>query len=347
MRAKTIPLVLLGLTLAAAPAAHAAASWTDLSCAPAGFRVLLPGKPRFFKKASPMGSQELTIYNYAVTSYPVAYLVSYVQVPQGALELMGPEYLLKEFRDGYLRGSQGTVRSESTVSVHGIKAQELQIDTATGRKAISRFGFVGNWLFHLGATAPGDSLESPDVAKFLGSFRASGAALAAARRPSAASASVRKAGPAQKAWTPFSLVKGGASVLLPGVPKASKDRLKLASGPVEYHQFLVKAKSDLLAAGYADCGAVDLSDPQAVLADHRDAVVADVKGSLVTEKPIQLSGNPGTEFVVKRPDGINSVVRLYLVRSRVYQLTAAAPVADSYSENAERFLGSIRLPGKK
>lgn len=347
MRAKTFPLALLGWTLAVGAAAHAAPSWTDLSCAPAGFRVLLPGKPRFFKKTSPMGSQELTIYNYATTNYPVAYLASYVQVPEAALQLMGPEAILKDFRTGFLHGSHGRVTSERTVSIHGIKAQELHVDGASGRQAVSRFGLSGNWLFHLAVTGPGESLETADAARFLGSLRTSGAGLSASRRLKAGGSAALKASPGSGTWTPFSLLKGGPSVKFPATPKPVKDRLKLASGPVEYHQFVVKAGSDLLAAGWADCAGAELVDPQALLAEHRDALAADVKGSLVTEKPIQSAGYPGSEFVIEREDGVNLLVRLFLVGNRVYQLTAAAPAAQSYSENAERFLASLKLPGKK
>jgi hypothetical protein len=364
MRIIALPLALAAAVLAGAPA-HAGEDWTEFRSNPGGFSVLLPGAPRYFKKVVNEASGPTPVHNYAATDHPNVFLISYLDVPADAVNVLGADYILQNFKAGFLRSDRLRVLSERSVTVQGARFKELRFAGSRGpARGVCRFGVLGSRLFNLSVTSPNGSGDGEAAARFFGSFRtlseesaragkpaakpakaAAAPAGAKAKRPRASLVSVRAAGPGEKPWAEFRMVKGGPAVQAPGTPvKASKRVLKTPSGKVEYHHWNLVAQDEIYGVAFADCPNAAGADPQALLADHRDGFVQASGGKLVTDQPLQVGGYPGSEFRIELSPGVSATIRLVLVKSRVYQLAVISPSEKSYSDAAVRFLESFRLP---
>jgi hypothetical protein len=371
---KGLVLALAGVALAGAPAA-AQDRWEEFRCKEGGFRVMLPAKPNYMKKAVNNGPFALDVHNYAAMGDAMAYVVSYLDCPEEAVEVLGPDNLLKGFRDGFARGARGKLQGEKKITWNGISGVELKLDSGTGVRAVCRVGMVGNRLYQLLATAPGDKIESPEVAKYFKSFKVSGAgeivnakgihvsikpaakpgvkavpSAVEAGRPGDALGTSKGAGasktadqPAGGGWKEQRL-RGGFAVNAPGAMTYDKVRVTVDAGLVTLHQNALEIKGETYRAGYVDfpetavqCGT------QSVLDAERNRLVASLGGRLMNDQPLDLNGHAGSQCRIDLPNSRSAMVRLFLAGNRLYEVMTITPTEGSYSESSLRFLDSFRL----
>ena len=83
--------------------------------------------------------------------------------------------------------------------------------------------------------------------------------------------------------------------------------------------------------------------PDKILSDARDGALSSAQGTLDSEKKIAIDGYPGRELIILTPNGMKSYVRVYLVKSRLYQAMGVMPKERTDEKQVRTFLDSFRL----
>jgi hypothetical protein len=165
---------------------------------------------------------------------------------------------------------------------------------------------------------------------------ASEPAPAAAPAPSAAAA---------PAPADFPRVDGdGFAFAMPGEPKVDRQKVTIPAGEVSAASWTATDAGVRYTVSYADFPeAVIAARPaEAMLAEGRDGVVNQIKGTVSDEKAVELDGgHPGKAFTVTSADAIMKV-RNYLVGNRLYTLIATHHPSVQ-AARAEEFLDSLEL----
>jgi len=141
----------------------------------------------------------------------------------------------------------------------------------------------------------------------------------------------------------FKSPAGGFKVLMPGNPKEQTQNT--AAG--QFKMYSVEERNGAYMAGFADTP-IPPNEPEAKtqirLDGARDGAVGNIKGTLVREAKIQLSGNPGREIEANLPQNKGIVrARFYIVGSRMYQIMVVGTKSFAGSSDATKFLDSFAL----
>jgi len=145
-------------------------------------------------------------------------------------------------------------------------------------------------------------------------------------------------------WQNFQSAEGRFKIAFPGEPVTKSGKYRTATGDIPSTQYTAgdgaEATYDVRYSDYPASVMAKLT-PAKLLDAVRDGLVA--KGKLASEKPFGMGKVAGREQEIVGEDGTHYRVRLLLVESRLYQLTAMAkPPARA---DAERFFGSFQLTG--
>jgi len=176
------------------------------------------------------------------------------------------------------------------------------------------------------------------------SFAAAAPALAKPPAQAAGKPAAKKPAVVPEGWKHVVSDKGNYSLVFPGEPAAqdlTDDAgkylatmfvLELDNGNVAYMSSFSDLPLERTTAG-----------PDQILSDARDGALKSSKGTLVSEKKITLDGFPGRELQISTPNGMTSFVRVYLVKSRLYQSMGVMPKDKIDGKQVRTFLESFRL----
>jgi hypothetical protein len=134
--------------------------------------------------------------------------------------------------------------------------------------------------------------------------------------------------------------KGGFRILLPGTPRAVKQKEMPGARAVRLQQH-----SGAYEVAWLDLDAKTLKQPaDETLEAHCKMAVEALKGKVLRRKEITQGGHPGRELLVEGPDGQPTVrLRLYLVGPRLYQVTVGGSKWWVEQSRADMVLGSFEL----
>lgn len=139
-------------------------------------------------------------------------------------------------------------------------------------------------------------------------------------------------------WRELTSNDGGFSVLMPSKPRYEERSLADAPG-VTMHLWSAHAAKSVFGVGYADYPVAGTR----LLDATRDALVANIRGRLLEEKPITSNGLAGLELTAESDDRVLQA-RLLLSGTRLFQLVALGPKKDlrNAAEEVDLFLSSLR-----
>ncbi len=160
-------------------------------------------------------------------------------------------------------------------------------------------------------------------------------------------------GPAE--WKSFSSDTGGFSVSVPGTFKESTQSVSTALGSIDMHIFMLDQGNVAYMVSYADYPEefVKQADANVILDGARDGSLKNVSATLDTKQDITLDGSPGREFTGTVPDsqsmpGGGSVKsRIYLAKSRLYQLLVMTAKGKEAAADPDQFMASFKLESAK
>lgn len=146
-------------------------------------------------------------------------------------------------------------------------------------------------------------------------------------------------------WKIFSPPGGNFSVNMPPNPV---EEIPLTKTGFEAKTFrIISAMSNLagLAVGYSDQpGSSGFEkDPNKVLDSVRKKSIDDLKGELISEKPITLNNHTGREFLLTVKGGYTVRQRIYLANKRIYSQMVIAGSKGLESPEAKAFFNSFQI----
>ncbi|MCS6814800.1 MAG: hypothetical protein NZ772_14695 [Cyanobacteria bacterium] len=138
------------------------------------FTVLMPGDPKQQRQQQQTRLGNLDIYTFAVEQPGLsAHLVTYTDFPAESIQNVDPNKLLDSGRDEVLRRVQGSLLSESRISLNGAPGRELKIKAPGDLIIHSRIYMVNQRLYQLIVVAPASKAAnlSGSIRGFFQSFR--------------------------------------------------------------------------------------------------------------------------------------------------------------------------------
>lgn len=140
---------------------------------------------------------------------------------------------------------------------------------------------------------------------------------------------------------------GKFSVMTPLELKESTRPVATQGGNVDLHMFLGDAGSVSYMVAFADYPPELLNaDPQIILEGSRDGIVKNINGAITGDVEIDISGNPGREFVmdgnVSNQD-VTAKARIALVASRLYEVMVLSAKGSANMAEVNSFLTSFIL----
>jgi hypothetical protein len=147
-------------------------------------------------------------------------------------------------------------------------------------------------------------------------------------------------------WQVFESAEGRFRIAFPGTPIRKQGKLATEIGDVISIRHSAgdgaEATYDVTYNDYPKAGIARLS-PAKLLNAARDGLVYQAKGRVLSEKPFMIGKVAGHDQSILAADGTHYRIRLLLVESRLYQLTAMAKPPARTDE--QRFFGSFQLTG--
>lgn len=147
----------------------------------------------------------------------------------------------------------------------------------------------------------------------------------------------------------FTSETGGFAISTPVTLSEASQSVETQVGNIDIYTFTAEEPEAAYVVAYSDYPSeiVAQSDPTAMLDGSRDGAVNNVGGTLISENPVELAGNPGRALVIdtQTETGAAATVnaRLYLVDNRLYQVLVVVPKDQEGKVDVQGFLDSFTL----
>ncbi len=147
--------------------------WQTFSPEGSGCSVLMPGVP--VPKTMSIGGFSVKHYHVAREKDNKAFEVSFFDIPAPALPPNIMDAMVKGARDNVVAASNGTVSSETSITLGNLPGREFQLKLPKGESYIARLYLVkvGNAhrVYQIGAGGSNIQLNTGDGARFFDSFK--------------------------------------------------------------------------------------------------------------------------------------------------------------------------------
>ncbi len=136
------------------------------------FSIEMPGKPKASKIILPVEDGQTYLNVFMVDEKKdFVFSIAYVDFSYEVLQKKTEEQILNDARDGAILNVQGTLLSESEVSIKQHPGREIMIRSIDGESIIkARVFLAGNRQYQLMVITSNDKVESFTVRRFLDSF---------------------------------------------------------------------------------------------------------------------------------------------------------------------------------
>ncbi len=153
---------------------------------------------------------------------------------------------------------------------------------------------------------------------------------------------------ATPSWQTFTSDKGKFTVEMPATPKESTQSVDTALGKIELTLYTAQVGTSAYLATFSDYPDVmSKADPAKVLDGAMNGAVTNVSGKILSSSDITINGNPGKEFSaegkITNPGDGSVRGRIYLVKTRLYQLIVVGLKDQIPTADADRYLQSFKL----
>lgn len=165
-------LALLLVCAAAAPIAAApGAGWKEYSSAEGGFAVLMPGEPELENATTKTDLGDVAIHTVKCVAGDVLCVVKYYDAP--AVTDATREKFLDDNCDGFVRGANLLRKGDARrVALGENPGREVVGETQDGGAQLTaRYYVVGKRVYLVMVGSSVDDAASPEVARYLASFR--------------------------------------------------------------------------------------------------------------------------------------------------------------------------------
>lgn len=144
-------------------------------------------------------------------------------------------------------------------------------------------------------------------------------------------------------WLKFKSTEENFMISIPSEPKQERNNHK---GPFGngHHIYSVESNNISYTISYSsfDSPITDSKEVKRILGLSRDMVRMVTNGSVVSDKEIDLEGFPGREVRIEKDKRL-WILRVFIVKERMYQLTTTQPKAKAESSETVKFYESFKL----
>jgi FimV-like protein len=150
------------------------AGWREFAPEEGRFSILVPRTPRKTTETTETQIGTIDTHIFVVTHGDFTYIMVYNDFPQRLINSSDSRAMLNGARDGAVESLGGRLLSENSISINGFPGRELKVKVSEGpytSVAQVRIYLVRNRLYQIYAIAPEARASSPDVKKFLDSFK--------------------------------------------------------------------------------------------------------------------------------------------------------------------------------
>ena len=150
-------------------------------------------------------------------------------------------------------------------------------------------------------------------------------------------------------WREYASVEGRYAVLLPGKPREEARSVGTNLGTVTMHMTAASAADWRFGVAWADYPEAAAREPERLIDTQRDALLRNIAGRVLAEKPAPLNGRPGRLVAAEGKSG-DAVIALHarfvLDGTRLYQVAATGARGGVDQAGIETFLASFTLAGR-
>ena len=331
-----------------------APDWKTFCSKAGGFSVLLPGTPSEVIEQRSLGDKVVEQHAFTGAYRPIAYQVIYFDWPANA-QAATPEERLDWLHNQLFKDKLQNVVSNQKITLADRhpgrettykepQSPAILVDAMTTLQLY----MVNERMYQVRVAAPLDSALSPDLQRFLDSFR-----LLENGECETASLLQPTATP-DLTWATFTSRDGGFSILMPGTPREDTQSVVLGIVTAKIHVFRTKYNSTLnYAIGYVDIPAYYTSgvDPNQLLDLFREGLLQGKSATVHSEKESWLGDHPGREIIYEESNSTSEsgryyiAMRLYLVHNRLYMLAVDSTDENTVVEDTQKFLQAFQLLG--
>jgi len=317
-----------------------AEQWQSFSSVEGGFTLLLPDKPKEQRQpiGTAVGSTEAIMYIAEVGS--TAFGAGYGDFPESASQA-DPQAVLAGARDGAAKKINGTVVDEKPIELAGHPGLEIAVEIPAGAAVPGgamyrgRLYLVGNRLYQVIYVALKTDDSPAEYQKLFDSFQLD--------NPPAPSSSISTTGSSLQDWIEYRSDEGGFAVRLPAEPEVQTQLAETVAGTVEVTMALTEMENYAAGVSFNAIPPEAAADPETLLEGGREGAAMNLKGRVVSDKPIKLGAYPGTEFVVETSDDLIYTARIYVVDDRLYQILFLVPKDQIDQFDVQAFFDSFTL----
>jgi hypothetical protein len=145
-------------------------------------------------------------------------------------------------------------------------------------------------------------------------------------------------------WREFTSPEGRFTVMLPGRPARESREVVLAGTKASLQMVSAQARGMAFGVGYADLAPG--TDPARAIAEGREALLRNINGRVIGERPIEADGTRGVEFQaegVAQGNPMRLAARLVVAGDRFYQVALVARAERASEVDPTLFPGSFRV----
>jgi hypothetical protein len=149
-------------------------AWKEFTSRDGGFSVRMPKTPTEQTKSlkSPFGPVDVTMFQAISPKDGLLYQVAYNDFPAFLVQLADADDVLKAIPGGVAQGVNGKVLSNDKVKLGDHPGREFEIEVFGGQGVVhGRAYLVKDRLYQVMVIAPKDAADSPDINRFLDSFK--------------------------------------------------------------------------------------------------------------------------------------------------------------------------------
>ena len=148
----------------------------------------------------------------------------------------------------------------------------------------------------------------------------------------------------QSSWKLFTSVEGNFSAMMPGTPTEETKPITTESGrEAQQHNFIVDKGPTAYFVSYTEYP-YDVEDSEQALDHSRDGFLKGIKGHLISERSVTISGYKGRAIKAQTDnEKYVAYLRQYVVKRRLYQVLIMAENSYTTTTMDDDFFTSFRL----
>lgn len=321
---------ILGALLLPALAAAESKEWTKVAPDKAGFRVLMPGEPKFSTNPPNAKDDPKATRRYTWANSPAYFFIaSYQDLPGRPTPKSLEAKELEKVRDADVKGLKGELAKDAEHKQAGLVGREFTVRHPNFDYR-ARVFLKYDRLFKVYVIGTPDEVASAEATKFLDSFE-------------------QAPGMPEK-WKAVAPKEGGFRVLMPAEPRESTDPPGAArTDKNATHDFTwAHTKTNLFVVHYRYLppDSVPPDKAKAYLEKVRDEKLKEKNGTLVKDEERKLGALTGRDFTLKY-EGHHLRFCAFVAGDRLYQACVTGTADEVANEEAEKFFKSFEIVDKK